>query len=137
MDLGRQGATILKSYLKTDEKEQMYVNLKLKLKVSGDEAWTRIYVTEKSAKLAAKRLKKCGFEMKDEADLVDIQHNPDLLAGNEVDVLVEEKGNYVNVSIPIEDKPISKQKIAEAFSMLKKAYQEDAEGGPVGGDIPF
>lgn len=132
---GTQMAKVKKNYLRMDEKNQLYVNLKLGFP-DDSELWTRIYITEKSAKIARVSLRKVGFDLGAQK-LHEIDDNDELLAGREVMVDVQENGKYLNASIVIERERVAKKRVDAAQSLLDMAKKDDPEDEPAGDDIPF
>lgn len=131
---GPTKAKILKNYLEADTKGQLYVNLKLGFE--GEEAtlYTRIYITPKAAGIARAKFRKCGFDL-DNGNLQDIEDNADLLAGNEVDVMLVKNGQYMNADIPTQKPKVGREALEAAQGMLDSAKKSDNEEEEA--DIPF
>ncbi len=132
---GQQMAKVLNNYLKMDDKNQLFVNLKLSFPDESN-LWTRIYITEKSAKIARVALKKVGFDL-DKNKLSDIDENDTLLSGREVLVDVVENGQYLNAKIVVERDRVPKNKLTAGQKLIGMAKKDDPDDGPPAEDIPF
>lgn len=104
---------------------------------SGPEAGkVTIWLTDKALGIAYKHLKTCGFDPQTE-DFGILIEKPDRLAGKVVDVIIEKRGNYFNISLPLGSAPPSKaeiQKIGKALREVKKKdsmeHDDEGEGPP-------
>ena len=85
----------------------------------GDESMEAvIWITEKSVGMAHKALKNCGFDS-DAQDLSELQANPALLRGKDVEVLVSDEPPYgLKVEIML-NSPLSEAKLKSANTLLK------------------
>jgi len=84
----------------------------------GDESVkATVWITEKSANLAHKALKNCGFDS-DKQDLSELKEKPTLLRGHEVEVNVSENEFGIKCEIALDQTP-DEAKMKSANAMLK------------------
>ena len=143
MNFGSQIATILKAFvgMKPDN-GNLFVNLKMEL-TTGENVYSRIFITEKSMGIARARLKKCGFDV-DAQELADIEQNSDLLTGNQVPVDVYEEmymgKNQTRVEITLDHLKVDKSALTRATKALRNAKKHmdyvDSAASPAVSHIP-
>lgn len=116
----------------------------IKCDAGGESVEALIFITEKAMGMARRALKLCGFDC-DKHDLVLLDLQPGLLAGNKVPLLIDEFNGKQQVKIDI-DQRAEKSLLARATSALrnvkKKGKEGESEPTPAGknedyGDIPF
>lgn len=119
-------ATVAAHTFEVDDKGQDYILATFEIQdLAGarDTITSRIYLTDASMGIARNRLKVMGFDV-DARSVQELQDNPILLAGHEVELLVTQNGSYMNVEkISAPRKP----KEASFISQLDKALR-DAKG---------
>lgn len=119
----------------------------------GEETDVVVWLTEKAIGIARQQLKKCGFDP-DMEDLQILDDDPTRLAGNKIDIIVEEFNGKLRAQIPLKTTP-SKKEVTRLQGLLRSIKKDDpapkantsphAEGAvlnPISGepmedDIPF
>ena len=136
MEIGRQRAVILSNSIETiTTKAGDKPAVVLKVGIGDDEGRVTIWLTDKALGIARKHLKTCGFDP-DTEDFGVLLEDPSHLNGKEVDVIVEEKNGYMNISLPLGNAaPVAKEDISRIGGLLKKKPKGDDAPGL--DDIPF
>lgn len=114
----------------------------------GEPGEALIWMSDKSMGIARQSLKLCGFDC-DKESLVVLAENAERLAGNEVDLMVEEYNGKIRAQVALNSAP-SKKRLDELTSMLRAVKKADRaepdtvpagapdEAPPIGDDdLPF
>ena len=110
----------------------------------GEQCFANVFITPKSAGMARRALKTCGFDI-DAQPLSVLDENPTLLSGRKVPLLVDEWNGRMTISIDLDaraEKAVL-DKATAAMRAVKKDKESEPEpsgpGEPVEdyGDIPF
>ena len=130
---GVQQAEIIRTSVFTKDNGTVDVNVRLAL-ADHSEISAHVYITEKSKGIARAALKKCGFNP-DVQDVWDLEENPMLLNGNEVQVDIftdEYQGKRrLKAEIVLEKVKPDEKAVKKATSLLREAKSKDdasAEG---------
>lgn len=114
----------------------------LQVKTEAGEPWeVMIFVTEKSANMARRQLKICGFDS-DARELEELELNPRLLAGRVVPIKFEHYKGKPQARIDM-DAPADRAELKRATSLLRNAKSGDGPSmfddvpPPSDDDIPF
>lgn len=135
-ETGHQVAKVIQNRLFADEGKTPSIGLKLGFN-DGSTMWTYAYLSSKAigARMPHRQLAKVGLDL-DKIDLAEIHENPQLLAGKEVMVDVEEENGRLKASISIEGKEVPKKAISALQDLINKAKKDDPSDEPEP-EIPF
>ena len=117
--LGKQTAKVGKMYVEMDDKGQFYVNVQAYFEGEEKPLYHRVYVTAKSANIAHAKLKKLGFDTKANKSS-EIDDNPGICEGNEVEVVVTKNGEYLNFDIVVEREKKTRAQLSSLDALLKR-----------------
>lgn len=133
MDIGLQKATIVGNSIENiDTKDGTKPAVIIRVTVGEEMGKITIWLTEKALGIARRHLKTCGFDP-DKEDFGVLIDKPNRLAGKEVDVIVEQKGQYMNISLPLGNAAPPRSVVAalgKALRDVKKGSSEEDEGSP-------
>lgn len=124
---GIHDATIIKNGISATRTGTPYAFVRCG--VDGEEVPCTIWLTDKAMGMARAALRKCGFDV-DTEDLDELRANPQLLAGNKVQIEVEDKEKYgLQGSIVLGSIP--KSRISELTKKLRDAKRNGHDEDPV------
>ena len=128
MQEGTYPAIVRKTDLSTTQNGHLRIGVKL-LVNGEEEMWGNVYFSEKAMHIARKSLKAMGFDP-DTRSIVEMEDNPELLAGNECEVTVKPDTYKADGSTKIafiNPKKIrpTPEKLAEMDAALRAIKSED------------
>jgi len=126
--LGKHKAKIVSAYMGVNDNNTPYVGIKLQPQGEEDTCLSKIYTTANALYFAAKKLAACGFDIKTQT-LEDIEANPGIMAGREVEIEVTEEtfnGNsFQKVEIVIPRPTVEKSRLADLSKKMREAVSKD------------
>lgn len=125
-------AIIQSHYIGQNGNGNAFVGIRLVVEDWDDALTTKIYLTKAAMGIARAKLKAAGFDV-DAQELEALEMNPEMLAGNPVQVEVSEEvyneRPYTKVEIVTDFGKVDKSKLGEITQALRKAKDSD-DGKP-------
>lgn len=125
MEIGRSRARVVRNAIEIVNDKSAVV-LYVTVGEQDESNKILIWLTDKALGIARRHLKTCGFDP-DKEELGVLIDNPERLKGKELDVLVEQKGNYFNVSLPLGNAAPSKTEVARLGAGLRSVKKVEEE----------
>jgi hypothetical protein len=127
MEIGLQKAVIVGNSIETIEtKDGAKPAVVIRVTVGEEMGKITIWLTEKALGIARRHLKTCGFDP-DAEDFGVLIDKPQRLAGKEVDVIVEQKGQYMNISLPLGNPAPSRAEVSRLGKALREVKKHDGD----------